>query len=295
MFLEKALSGKNHWPLYLATVLIVFAAIQIAGIPLLLYLLITNPDALQQGGNMSIATDTNWGLALSLLTFLAGFFVLFICVKYIHRKRYLDIVTGRSKFDWSRFFFGAGTWAGLTIVTLAITILNSESGEIIFQFEPLKFIGLVIVSLLLLPFQTAFEEIMFRGYLMQGFTLFFRSKWISFVVVAILFGALHGANPEVKTFGAEIALPQYIVMGLLLGFVALKDDGLELSIGLHAANNILAAVTFTSDASALQTHALFKDLNPSVSHLDTLVMLIAGVVFIAICNRKYRFLHDAIQ
>ena len=78
-------------------------------------------------------------------------------------------------------------------------------------------------------------------------------------------------------------------MGLILGYIAVKDDGIELALGLHMANNILAAITLTSDASTLQTHALFKDMNPSASHLDTLMMLITGILFIWICNRKYHF------
>lgn len=294
MFLEQALTGKNNWFFYILTILIVFAVMQIASLPLMIYMLISNPEALQNSG-LNVVTDNNLGLALTLFTFLAGFFSLFFCVKYIHRKNYLDIITSRPKFNWQRFFFGAGIWAVLSLTIILITICTREDNEIIFQFDPVNFIGLVVISFLLLPFQTAFEEIMFRGYLMQGLTLFFKSRWISFLVVAILFGLMHGANPEVKNFGAEIALPQYIAMGLILGFIALKDEGLELAIGLHAANNILAAVTFTSDASALQTHALFKDLNPSASHLDTLILLIAGIIFIAVCNRKYRFLHDGLK
>ena len=33
----------------------------------------------------------------------------------------------------------------------------------------------------------------------------------------------------------------------------------------------------------------FKDLHPTASHFDTLTMLVAGVIFIWICNRKYHF------
>lgn len=294
MFIEQASTGKNSWYLYLLTLLIVFVVMQIAGIPLAAYLLVTNPETLQDGG-LEVFTDTNLGLALTLLTFVAGFFALFFCVRHLHRKNYLDIVTTRPKFNWQRFFFGAGVWAVLSLITILLSICTSENNEIVFQFDAADFVGLVLVSLILLPFQTAFEEIIFRGYLMQGFALLLKSKWVSFVLVALLFGLMHGANPEVRNFGAEVALPQYITMGLLLGFIALKDEGLELAIGLHAANNIIAAVTFTSDASALQTHALFKDLNPSASHLDTLILLIAGIIFIAVCNRKYRFLHDGLK
>lgn len=294
MFLEKVYSGKNSWPLYIATLLIVFIAIQIAGIPLAIYMLVSNPEAAVQG-NMGAFTSTNTGLALTLLTFVGGFFALFLCVRLLQGKKYLDIVTARSRFDWNRFFFGAGIWAILTLLTFAITIFTSEDTEIVFQFDAANFIILVLISLIFLPFQTAFEEILFRGYIMQGAALFFKSKWISFLFTAIVFSLMHIYNPEIKAFGIEVALPQYIVMGLLLGYIALKDNGLELAIGLHFANNFLAAVTFTSDASALQTHALFKDLDPTASHLDTIVMLIAGVLFIGICNKKYRFLGDEVR
>lgn len=293
MFLEKAYRGKNHWTFYVLTLLIVFVAIQIASLPLAVYLIIQNPEAAMQG-NIGTLTSTNAGLALTLFTFVGGFIALFLCIHFIQKKKYLDIVTGRPKFDWKRLGFGAAIWSILTLITFAITIGTSNDSDILFQFDPVNFLILVIISLIFLPFQTVFEEILFRGYLMQGAALLFKSKWVAFFLIAILFGLMHISNPEIKAFGIEVALPQYMLMGLILGFIAIKDDGLELAIGLHLANNFLAAVTFTSDASALQTHALFKDLHPTASHLDTLIMLIAGVIFIAICNRKYRFLQDEI-
>lgn len=289
MFLEKAYNGKNNWLLYVLTIIIVFVAIQLASVPLAIYLLIKDPASMVQGG-MAAVTDTNLGLALALLTFVGGFFALFFCVKKIHHKNYLDIVTGRKRFDWKRFFFGITVWGILTLITLSLTILFSKNNEIVFQFDPVNFIILVLISLLLLPFQTAFEELAFRGYLTQGFYLLFRSKWVSFIIVAVLFALMHLSNPEVKTFGLAVALPQYLIMGFILGFVALQDDGLELAIGLHTINNFLAAVTFTSDASALRTHALFKDLNPSAGYMDSVILLVAGLLFIWICNRKYHFL-----
>lgn len=294
MFLEQAYSGKNNWTFYILTLFLVFIAIQIASIPLVIYMLFQDPEGVLQG-NISALTSTNTGLALTLLSFVGGFFALFLCIRFLQGKKYLDIVTARPSFDWKRLFFGAGVWAVLTLVTFAVTIAMSDDSEIVFQFKAPQFIVLVIISLIFLPFQTAFEEILFRGYLMQGAALLFKSKWISFLFTGILFGLMHASNSEVKAFGIEVALPQYILMGLLLGFVAIKDDGLELCIGLHLANNFLAAVTFTSDVSTLQTSALFKDLAPTASHLDTLLMAIAGVLFIGICNKKYRFLKDEIH
>lgn len=290
MFLEQVHTGKNQWYLYVFSLLVIFTATQIGSLPLAGYIILKDPAALNTG-NLSAATSTNTGLALTLLSFIAGFFAIFYCVKHIHRKNTLSIVTSRQKTDWGRIFFAAGVWGILAVATLLVPLLFGNASDIVFQFEPVNFFILVVLSLLLFPFQTSFEELLFRGYLMQWAAYLLKYRWAAVLLTGILFGAMHLANPEIKEFGIGVALPQYILMGILLGYVAVKDDGLELALGLHAANNILAAITLTSDSSSLQTHALFRDLHPEASWTDTLVILVAGVMFIWICNRKYRFMH----
>lgn len=289
MFLEKVYNGKNQWYLYIFSLLVIFTATQIGSLPLLGYMVWQDPEILKTG-NISAATSTNAGLAFTLLSFVVGFFAIFFCVKFIHRKKSTDIVTARKRVDWGRVFFGAAIWGVLSLTTLAVPFLFGDTSDIVFQFDPLNFFILVVISLLLFPFQTSFEELLFRGYLMQWSALLFRYRWAAVVVTGVLFGLLHGANPEVEEFGVWIALPQYILMGLIMGFVAVKDDGMELSLGLHVSNNILAAIMFTSDSSTLQTHALFKDLHPTASWLDTGMMLVAGIIFIWLCNRRYHFM-----
>ena len=199
-------------------------------------------------------------------------------------------MTGRDRLDWGRIFFGAGIWTILSILTFMLPLLFGESDTLVFQFDASKFFVLLLISLILFPFQTSFEELTFRGYLMQGSYLLFNNKWAALVLTSVIFGLMHSANPEVQAFGAWVALPQYIIMGFLLGYVAIKDNGMELSLGIHVANNILSAITFTSDSSTLQTHALFRDLAPSSSWMDSVVILIAALVFVWICNRKYKFM-----
>ena len=290
MFLEQAHSGKNQWYLYVFSLLVIFTATQIGSLPLAAYILLKDPAALN-AGDFAAATSTNIGLALTLLSFVAGFFAIFHCVKHIHHRNALSIITSRQKTDWGRIFFAAGVWGVLAVAMLLVPVFIREASNIVFQFDPLNFFILVVISLLLFPFQTSFEELLFRGYLMQWAARLLQYRWAAVLLTGVLFGVMHLANPEIKEFGIGVALPQYILMGILLGYVAVKDDGLELALGLHAANNILAAITLTSESSSLQTHALFRDLHPAASWTDTLVMLVAGVVFIWICNRKYRFMH----
>lgn len=289
MFLEKVYEGRNQWYFYIFSLLIIFTMTQIGSLPLVGYLLLENPEMMKTG-NIAAATSTNTGLALTLFSFVVGFFTIFFCVKYVHHKKALDIVTARLRLDWGRVFFGAAIWGILSIITFAIPFLTGDHTDVVFQFDPVNFFILLAISLLLFPFQTSFEELLFRGYLMQWAALLFKYRWVAVLITGVIFGVMHCANPEVEEFGMWIALPQYILMGLILGFVAVKDDGMELSLGLHMANNILAAITFTSDSSTLQTHALFRDLHPTASWTDTLMMLVAGVIFIWLCNRKYHFM-----
>ena len=118
MFLEKVYSGRNQWYFYIFSLLIIFTATQIGSLPLAGYMIMEDPSILQ-GGDISAATSTNTGLALTLLSFAVGFFTILFCVKYIHHKKTADIVTGRQRIDWGRIFFGAAVWGILSLITLA--------------------------------------------------------------------------------------------------------------------------------------------------------------------------------
>ncbi len=154
------------------------------------------------------------------------------------------------------------------------------------SFSQDTFFSLIILSLILIPFQTGFEELLFRGYLMQGFGLLFKYRWATLLITSLLFGGLHYFNPEVTEFGAWITMPQYIWFGIFFGICALMDGGLELSWGIHSINNIFLSVVFTQDSSALQTPALYKitDFNPTV---DLVVLLVLTLIFMLFASRQF--------
>jgi membrane protease YdiL (CAAX protease family) len=114
--------------------------------------------------------------------------------------------------------------------------------------------------LLLIPFQAAFEEVLFRGYLMQGLAVLARNRWIPVLSTSILFGLMHGLNPEVMQYGFLTMMPQYIFFGIVFAVLTMFDDGIELAIGAHAANNIFLSVLVTHEDMALQTPALYEQI-----------------------------------
>ena len=87
------------------------------------------------------------------------------------------------------------------------------------------------------------------------------------------------ANPEVA--GNELLLPllSYGATGFMFSWVTFRDKSLEIAIGAHFANNLLAALFVSTDDSALPSVSLFT--SPSVSWGPAaLISLIMVPIFI---------------
>jgi hypothetical protein len=122
---------------------------------------------------------------------------------------------------------------------------------------------------------------------MQGLGALVKNRWVPLLVTSLIFGLLHGANPEVEKLGWGIMV-FYIGTGLLFGITTLMDEGTELALGLHAANNIVAAIFVTTDWTAFQTEALYIDTSePSLGWETFLPVFVLYPIILLIFSRKY--------
>ena len=92
---------------------------------------------------------------------------------------------------------------------------------------------------------------------MQGFAGLFRNRWAPLFMTSIIFGCLHLANPEVDKLGYNLVW-WYMGTGLVLGIMTLMDEGIELALGVHASNNLFAALLVTADWTVFQTESILK-------------------------------------
>ena len=137
------------------------------------------------------------------------------------------------------------------------------------NFNLMPFLGLFAITVLLMPLQTSFEELLFRGYLMQGIGVAAKNKAVPLIITSLIFGLMHAFNPEIEKLGYSV-LSVYIGLGFFLGIITLMDDGMELALGFHASNNMIIALLMTSDWTALQTNSVFLDVSePSACLLYT--------------------------
>jgi hypothetical protein len=209
-------------------------------------------------------------------------------VKYVHQQGLISFTTSRDKVDWRRIFFAFFLW-GIFIVVSTLLSYYSSPENYVFNFKPVPFLIFFFLALILIPLQTSFEEFFFRGYLMQGLGLATRTRWVPFLFTSVVFGLLHISNPEVGKMG-YIVLIYYIGTGFFLGILTLMDEGLELALGFHAANNLFGALILTSTWSAFQTNSILKDVaQPSPSYDIVLPVFVIFPILLFIFSKKYRW------
>jgi membrane protease YdiL (CAAX protease family) len=245
----------------------------------------SNPEILFDAAK--IGMNKNIMLALLFSMFLFTFAGLMVVVRRVHKKTLTSIVTAYDKIRWKRFFFAFGIWALLLIVSVVLSYFLNP-GEVKIQFDPVNFLFLVVVCVILMPIQTSTEELLFRGYLMQGLSQVFRNGIIPLIVTSLLFGLVHMENPEAKTYGWMTMLPYYAAFGFFLGALTLLDEGLELAMGIHCANNLISSLLITSPNGVLKTDAIFvaSGEDPGAEFITWSVMaLITFIIF----WRKYRW------
>jgi len=234
-----------------------------------------------------LGISENLLLVLLLFPFIAGLAAFAVLVKPLHFRTFLKTVSGTGGIRWRRFFAGAAVWMVLTVVYF-IAYLGIDPANFSINNKTISLVILAMISLLFIPFQAAFEEVIFRGYLMQGFTILIRNRLFPIVMTSVLFGLMHSLNPEVRTYGFLTMMPQYILFGLIFGVVTILDDGIEAAMGAHAANNIFLCIMVTNKSSALQTPALFEQHN--VYPLTEFIgLLVAGILFVLILYKLLRW------
>ena len=286
MFLwDKSYKLKNFWYYILGSfILILFSTIgQLPMIPFLPSEL-PSPDA--DPMDIFKTIPSNLRLFLLLLSFAFVLPGIWLVVKKLHDLPIMSILSSRKKIDLERVLYSFMLWG--TVVSAFVFLEYSLNPEnYVFNFKVKEFLILAVIAILFIPIQTSVEEIVFRGYLMQGFGHWLNSRFMALFLTSTVFGSLHLANPEITALGYEFVI-LYITVGFVLGIMTLMDDGLELALGFHAANNLIAALLVTADWTVFQTESILIDISePSLGVTDWVTPFIVFPILLALFARKY--------
>ena len=284
-FIQQAYKGYNHFWRYFVTTLVVMSPFLLN---IVIYLALPEMFEASMEEMDNFDGNKNLFLFLNLIPFAFLLVFLFLFVKFMHQRSLTSLTTSRAKIDWKRVFYAFGLWMAISVAFLVIGYFMAPE-DMQWNFKPVPFLLLVLVSLVFIPIQTSLEEYLFRGYLMQGLGVLAKNRWVPLILTSLAFGLLHAFNPEVEKLGWGVMV-FYIGTGLFFGIATLMDEGIELALGLHAANNIVAAIFVTTNWTVFQTDALFIDTSePSLGWETYLPVFIVYPLMLLIFSKKYNW------
>jgi membrane protease YdiL (CAAX protease family) len=180
--------------------------------------------------------DPVFGLVVVLLSIAVVLPVVFGTAALIQHRRpgTLSSVSGRLRWPWLARCVGLAVLA-LVLGQVAQVLALSLSGENSDMFGWVgwgRFLPAIIVIVLLVPFQAAAEEYIFRGWFLQAFGAHIRNPVWAILIGSVLFASLHGYS--------WAGLLDVFAFGVVMGWLAVRTGGLEAPIALHVMNNMLA-------------------------------------------------------
>jgi len=296
MYFKQAKEGNNEWWIYLLSIVALAFGYIVGQSPM--YIVVEN--AIEQHSDIGtevlvkfyetmdfslLHIDSNIGLVLLISVFIGATLFFLLAVKFIHKKSMKGMITHRSRINWPKIAYGFIVWFLLACIIEFVAHLFNP-GLISLNVNWNTFLWLALICIFLLPIQTTLEELLFRSYLMKGIGLLSKAKWIPLVVTTLLFGLVHGLNPEIQKYGVVPMQLYYLSAGLLLGIMTIMDDGLELAIGVHWATNLFGAMILSYEGSVLQTNSIWRadEIN---AWLSAGVLIVSGIIFLLLSKKMF--------
>ncbi|GAA3421114.1 CPBP family intramembrane glutamic endopeptidase [Streptosporangium vulgare] len=235
------------------------------------------------GTNGQIFTDPVFDLGINLLAIAAVLPIVYGVVAWIQRRPpgTLSSVTGRLRWGWMARCAAVAIGAvvlGQGAVAVAYVATGEDLGDLFGWVGWERFLPALAVTLLLVPFQAAAEEYVFRGWLIQAFGGFLSNPWPGILLSAAGFTAVHAY--------IDWGIVDVFAFGALMGWLAVRTGGLEAAIALHVANNVLAFGVSGADGSL--SEALKQGSVPWQSLAGTVVQLGLYAIVVVVMARRRR-------
>lgn len=273
-FLEVARQGRNEWWRYVAGIGFIFVCWMGGQVIIAAPLILREPDPTRADLLL---------LALLLLSFAPGMVAVAAVNRFLHGRPFCTLITPHDRVEWKRITAGFVGWFVIAAATGLIEAFL-HPGRYQSNPEPLTVLPFFVVAALLIPIQAGTEELIYRGYLLQGMGLLLRHPVVLSILNGLLFALPHATNPE-TTAGFVKVMLLYFLAGFFWAIITLHSGTLELALGAHTANNFFTAVVANFQETAIPSRSFF-----TITEMDAnyqLVSLIVGmVVFYLVLVRR---------
>ncbi|MEJ5241630.1 MAG: type II CAAX endopeptidase family protein [Anaerolineales bacterium] len=267
-FLEIATQGKNTFWHYAFSLSFILGSWIFLGSAVAAALLLFQASA---DASAAFTFEINTPLAFSafMLSFVPWLAATLIAVRWVHRRPIRTLITAAPRPRLRRIAQGFGYWLILMILASLVEAWLYR-GRYTLSFPP-EWWRFLLPALILIPIQTSTEEVFFRGYLLQALGLKIRNLPLLILLSGFFFALPHIFNPEVSVSFWPV-MGSYFLTGAFTAWITLRDGGLELALGMHAANNLYALIANYPN-SAINIPSIF-----AIRELDAVYGLIAQII-----------------
>ncbi|MFB7571992.1 type II CAAX prenyl endopeptidase Rce1 family protein [Streptomyces sp. NPDC056165] len=191
-------------------------------------------------------------------------------------------VTGRPRWRWLAWCLLAAVPAMVLLPMVAIFLPDDQGdggGSDVWVGWQTFLLSLAML-VVLVPLQSAAEEYVFRGWLLQAAGAFLRSPWLAVLPQAVLFAAAHG-------WGTPWGFADLLVFGAVAGLLTIRTGGLEASIALHALNNLLAFGVSAMYVDGLASDETAADAPWQLALVDMASVLLFAAIVLWLARRRH--------
>ncbi|MDR2967506.1 MAG: CPBP family intramembrane metalloprotease [Methanobacteriaceae archaeon] len=307
LFLDNVKKGKNNLWRYLLTIFLSWGLSSIIASILFIFTILFY---IMHFGNFDIniildsivnfQSDPVFLFLLIFLSFSLSMIIFYICVKFIHKKDLISLVNvskGKNiagkriswikRIRWDRFLKGALLWSIFLIITEFILYIYNPN-SFIFNFDIENIFLMILLFIIAIPIQVTFEELFFRGYLIQGLKLKIKNPIFIILFSSLVFSLGHIINGGYDSIFMIQNVVVTLIVGIMLCGFTLVDNGIELATGAHLANNFFAVIISSSDGSLGNFNSIIQTVgnDPIIDTLFTTSSLIVFALILFLYKKE---------
>jgi membrane protease YdiL (CAAX protease family) len=242
-FLENVQEGKHQWWRYLLTLIFMILC---AGIFIVIFANIVMPIV------KANFEKTPFSKLFVILINLSGTFGallsgLWFMNNKLHNRNFTSLIhceKNKSKFSVKFWILGFLLWCPLIIALSFLFQYQDFERFLSYNFSYYHVLVLFFIGLICIGIQSTAEEIIFRGYALQGMSLRLKNILILALVNSLVFALAH------LGYGIQSLIESFI-FGLAFTYIVLNTKRIELAAGAHSANNLILILFFPPDFEKL--------------------------------------------
>lgn len=201
-------------------------------------------DGLINGGYETLNNAV--GIIISDLSIITIIPSLYIATKIVKDRPFSSYASSRGGWNFKLYFKAfIIPFILFLIFELVETAIYGSNGTYHFS------VPFLIISLILVPLQCISEEYVYRGLMMQTFGSWFNIPILAIILQSVIFALSHGYN--------SLGNIEIFISGLIMGFLAWKTNGIEVSSAFHTANNLSLSLLIMFGIQSAQTNVTLPD------------------------------------